>query len=216
MPFGEKYWRANMSQGIPLIKLNTGARISYLSAMADISKRFLSLMDYEIRCKKRSSYRLFNIRINEGGGALDDIIIGKIYSDLIAEFCNILKSLDEAVNNNEERYFKFNEVTKAVDDVDIYGWREIAHRLLDSLLIVFPDTQYFHAGKKVAQTVLKDIFILNIVKEQILKHIEYDLNIGREFIDFKSYIRAVTAFDGNLFGELSLKDQYDILVRIRY
>ncbi|KAI8453014.1 hypothetical protein BY996DRAFT_6415009 [Phakopsora pachyrhizi] len=179
--------------------------------MASISKRLLNLIGHEKRVRKRPSYRFFNLRTDQDGGALDSIIFGKLYDDIANEFCSILNGLDESVDIFNRRYFNFNEVTGAIDDPNLYGWREIAHRLLDSLLLVLPDTKYPHVGRMVVQKVLKDNHTLGIVKQQVLKHISNKLSLEGEFVDFESYVRVVTSFDGNLFGELSLKDQYDVL-----
>ncbi|CAH7684191.1 expressed protein [Phakopsora pachyrhizi] len=168
--------------------------------MASISKRLLNLIGHEKRVRKRPSYRFFNLRTDQDGGALDSIIFGKLYDDIANEFCSILNGLDESVDIFNRRYFNFNEVTGAIDDPNLYGWREIAHRLLDSLLLVLPDTKYPHVGRMVVQKVLKDNHTLGIVKQQVLKHISNKLSLEGEFVDFESYVRVVTSFDGNLFG----------------
>ncbi|KAI8448569.1 hypothetical protein BY996DRAFT_7577242 [Phakopsora pachyrhizi] len=194
MLLGHGHLRTDLNQG-PIIKLNSDIKISYIEALSNFSKR------------------AFPILVGRGEDSLDSLIFAKVYQNLGVEFGEILKSLDEAVKKNEERYFKLNEKNKVTDDINIYGWRQIAIKLLDSLLILFPEVDKLNAGKVIAQEALKDSTVASIVKQQILIRMRNSLSatINERFVDFKSCIERVTSFNGNIFQELPLEDQYHVL-----
>ncbi|CAH7682394.1 expressed protein [Phakopsora pachyrhizi] len=202
MLLGHGHLRTDLNQG-PIIKLNSDIKISYIEALSNFSKRALGQIKYELRRKKRNDYRFFSfpILVGRGEDSLDSLIFAKVYQNLGVEFGEILKSLDEAVKKNEERYFKLNEKNKVTDDINIYGWRQIAIKLLDSLLILFPEVDKLNAGKVIAQEALKDSTVASIVKQQILIRMRNSLSatINERFVDFKSCIERVTSFNGNIF-----------------
>ncbi|CAH7683512.1 expressed protein [Phakopsora pachyrhizi] len=210
-PFFDKDLPIELHKG-PVIQLKSKNKMFYISAMADIAKRVLILVDYQNKRKNNSNYRVIYFKNLKSGHTLDDLIFARDYKNIGFEFCGAFKALDDATQHHNGPYFKPENESEIVYE-DIYKWREIGLRILDYLVVASPEVDGYNEGKAIVKKVLEDSDIAKIVKKQFLQALNIEAFQIRNYSNIYDYIKQSIPNRGfvNVFSELSSEDKYDLM-----
>ncbi|CAH7688199.1 expressed protein [Phakopsora pachyrhizi] len=187
-------------------------RVAYVALTASLASSALEIVQDALRALNKPNNRV-SYYLEEGHSKnlhnLDDIFFDFKKRKFIVDFADTLKSLDN-VREWELRPYFYRYQSYDRLDRNYFSFRELALRPLSCLLIASPDIG--DEGKRIAQEILKDKEVLEIIKLQfstILVNPQFQMEIC---LNFKDYLMHNSWSKGiaNIFDELSMKDQYDI------
>ncbi|CAH7688203.1 expressed protein [Phakopsora pachyrhizi] len=187
--------------------------VAYVALTASLASSALEIVQDQLRVlhkpNNRVSYYLEVVH-SENLHNLDDIFFDFKKRKFVVDFSETLKSLDNVEKwYNRHYFFRFESYDQL--DRNYFSFREVALRPLSCLLIASPDIG--DEGKKIAQEILKDKEVLEMIKLQfstILVNPEFKEKIYLNFRDYLKHNRWSKGFS-NIFDELTVKDQHDIL-----